>query len=280
MKRIYLILLTFMALLPLTQEVYGQNTLVEIENSLSGSTSMKLEGTYTTFFNTNTKLPSQTGHTSSQDHLLSGRLYLEDGTMISTTLWANQDFQNDKDFLIRDSLLLVTKPLGKVTENISFTARGGLTLPLSKNSNEFAGLITGLRFNPIISMNASGLIEGLSVIYRPSFIYNIHQYEQRVDGDSNYQYSINQRVTFLYPIVENLYLALDNTYIRSYSYQGSQVDFFSFDQSLSTNITKSLNLFFGHNIGGNALAINGQESDVRIYDIEDSSYYIGISYQF
>lgn len=280
MKRIYLILLTFMALLPFTQEVYGQNTLVEIENSLSGSTSMKLEGTYTTFFNTNTKLPSQTGHTSSQDHLLSGRLYLEDGTMISTTLWANQDFQNDKDFLIRDSLLLVTKPLGKVTENISFTARGGLTLPLSKNSNEFAGLITGLRFNPIISMNASGLVEGLSVIYRPSFIYNIHQYEQRVDGDSNYQYSINQRVTFLYPIVENLYLALDNTYIRSYSYQGSQVDFFSFDQSLSTNVTKSLNLFFGHNIGGNALAINGQESDVRIYDIEDSSYYIGISYQF
>ncbi|MCR9203714.1 MAG: hypothetical protein NXH75_03990 [Halobacteriovoraceae bacterium] len=231
--------------------------------------------------NSNAKLPSQTEHTSSQDHLLSGRLYFSNGYMLSTSLWANQDFQNEKELRVRDSLLMLTKPIGNLTNNISFTARGGLTLPLSEQSNKFSGLITAIRFNPIFSINASDLIPSLRVIYRPSFVYNIHEYNQQVSGESNTEYSINQRLTILYPLLDNLYLSFDNTYIRWTSYLGSETDIFSFDQSLSTNLTKNLNLFFGHNIGGNALAINGQESDVRIFDIEDGSeYYIGISYQF
>lgn len=281
MKRIYVFLFIFVACLPFSSKVYGQNTLVELENSLSGSSSTKIEGTYTTFMNSNSKLPSQTGHTSSQDHLISGRLFLSSGYMISTSLWANQDFQNEKELRVRDSLLMITKPIGNLTENISFTARGGLTLPLSEQSNKFSGLITAIRFNPIISINANDLLTSLRVIYRPSLVYNIHEYNQQVSGESNTEYSINQRLTLLYPLTENLYLSLDNTYIRRTSYLGSETDLFSFDQSLSTNLTKNLNLFLGHNIGGNALAINGQESDVRIFDIEDGSqYYIGISYQF
>lgn len=280
MKRIYWILFTIMVYLPLFGKVYGQNTLVELENSLSGSNSTKIEGTYTTFMSTNTKLPSQTNHQSGQDHILSGRLFFSNGYMLSTSFWANQDFQNEKELRVRDSLLILTKPMGNLTEGVSFTARAGLTLPLSEESNKFAGLITGIRFNPIISINASDLIESLRLIYRPSVIYNIHEYKQQISGEVNNQYSLNQRLTVLYPLTENLYLSLDNTYIRSVSYLGSVTDFFSFDQSLSTNLTKDLNLFLGHNIGGNALAINGQESDVRIYDVEDSQYYIGISFQF
>lgn len=264
----------------ISMPLYAQNTVVELENSLSERNKLSVDGTYTTFLSSNTKTPGETDHQSSQDHILTGRLHLPDKYMLSTSFWANQSFQGERKFLVRDSLVTLTRPYGKVTENLSFIPRVALTLPLSENSNKFAGLITGLRFNPILSYNAKEILEGLRIVYRPSVIYNIHKYETAISGDSNYQYSLNQRLTLLYPLLENLYLSLDNTYIRSISYDGTVVDFFSLDQSLSSNITESLGFFIGHNIGGNALAVNGQESDIRIYDREDSQYYIGISYQF
>lgn len=280
MRHKYLYLLLFVLGLSTPVKVLAQNTLVELENTLSTQDTYSIDATYTSFVSTNAYLPNRSEHQSGQDHLLTGRLHLPGKYMLSTSLWFNQDFNNERKLLARDSVLTLTKPLGKLGDNVNVIARAGATLPLSKASNETNGLITAFRINPLFSINASGLIEGLSLIYRPTFIYNIHEYETSLTGNSNQQYTINQRITVLYPLLKNLYLSLDNTYVRSWTYKGNANDFYSLDQSLSTNFTKSFSGFMGHSIGGNALNVNGQESDIRIFDTRVSSYYIGISYQF
>lgn len=261
-------------------KVSAQNTLVELENTKSENGTFSIDATYTSFVSTNAYLTDRAEHKSSQDHLLTGRLHLPGSYLISTTLWMNQDFNNERKLQTRDSLVTLTKSMGKVSENISWISRAAITLPLSEKSDETDGMITALRFNPIITYNAKDILNGLTVVFRPSFINNFYQYETSLNGNSNHNYTVNQRLTFLYSINKSLFLSLDNTYIRSWTYQGNTNDFFSLDQSISTLFTENFSGFIGHSIGGNALNVNGQESDISIYDTRRSTYYLGISYQF
>lgn len=280
MRHKLLFLFIFMGTLLFHGGVLAQNTLVELENTKSDEGTYSIDGNYTTFVSANAYLPDRPEHQSGQDHILVGRLHLPGKYLLSTALWLNQDFGNEKKLLVRDSLLTLTKPLGQIAPNVSFIMRGAVTMPLSKASNETNGLITAFRLNPLFNINASPLLKGLSVIYRPTFIYNVHEYQTSLTGRSNHEYTTSQRITFLYGLLDNLYLSLDNTYMRSWTYLGNTNDFYSFDQSLSTMITPSLSAFLGHSSGGNALNVNGQESDLRIFDTTRSSYYIGINYQF
>lgn len=260
--------------------MYAQNTLVELENTKSKDGTYSIDATYTSFVSTNAYLPNRTEHQSSQDHLLTGRLHLPGNYLLSSTLWINQDFTDERKLQTRDSLVTLTKSMGRVSENISFISRAALTLPLSENSNKTDGLVTALRFNPIFTYNAKNIANGLNIIFRPTVIKNFYQYETSLNGQSNHDYTINQRLTFLYALTKSLFLSLDNTYVRSWTYQGNTNDFFSLDQSLNAVLTTNLSGFIGHSVGGNALNVNGQESDISIYDIERSTYYLGISYQF
>lgn len=260
--------------------VLAQNTLVELENTKSDQSNYSIDGNYTTFVSSNAYLPDRPEHQSGQDHIFVGRLHLPGKYLLSTALWLNQDFNNERELQARDSLLTLTKPVGRIYSGVNLIMRGAVTLPVSEASNETNGLITAFRLNPLLTYNASSILEGLTVIYRPTVIYNVHDFKTSLTGQSNHQFTTSQRVSFLYGLMENLFLSIDNSYIRSWTYDGNTNDFYSFDQSLSTMFTPRFSGFIGHSIGGNALNVNGQESDLRIFDTTRSSYYLGINYQF
>jgi len=260
--------------------VSAQNTLVELENIKSRGSDFKLDGTFTTFASTNTYGFDSPEKSLSQDFIFSGRLSTPGGYIISSSLWFNKDFKNERELNVRDSLVSITKPYGEIVKGISLTNRASLTLALSEFSDKTAGLITAARYNPILSHQATYLLDGLTIIYRPTFIWNFHEFNNRTDGASNYQQTINQRVTLFYMATESLFLSLDNTYIKSWSYDGNTNDIYSLDQSVTYAPNRDLSFFLGHSIGGNSLAVNGQETKIEIFDTRQSQYYIGLSYQF
>lgn len=280
---IHLILLSLGLGILLTQRVLGQTTLVELENSTSHKGSTNFQMNYTTFLSTNTTLPKRTGHQSSQEHILSMRLSPPKGTQYSLSLNLNHDFTNEREFLLRDSLFMLTGQPKSLSSSVLFIPRTAITLPFSEVSNKFSGLITALRFNPIVTLRFASentILRNLSFVYLPSVVWNIHQYQQFINGESNNQYSISQSLSALYSLRPHIFLSLDNTYIRSFTYEGKSNDFFSFNQSISYNFSRDLSLFLGHSLGGNALALSGQESNVQFFNIENSQYYTGVSYQF
>ena len=235
---------------------------------------------YTTLLTTNAYSVDRPEHQSSQDHLLGGALYFADGSSLSTNFWLNQDFNNERELLTRDSLLTWSKSLGALTDNVSFAGKAAVTLPLSEVSYKTAGLLTAFRVIPVVAVNMNQWVPGMSLVYQPAFIVNFHKYQTATSGSSNNQYSFSQRLTVYVSIVKSVSLTLDHTYVRSWTYLGSVSDFFSLDQSLGAKISERLSLFVGHSIGGGALAANGQESNIRIFDTKDSNYYLGMSYQF
>jgi hypothetical protein len=83
--------------------VYAQNTLVELENTKSDLGTYSIDGNYTGFLSTNAYLPDSASHQSSSDHILMGRLHLPDRFMLSTSLWVNQDFNNERELTTKDS---------------------------------------------------------------------------------------------------------------------------------------------------------------------------------
>lgn len=278
--RRYLKLIALLLSIGNLSSVYSQNTLVELENTQNQADELEFNSTYTTWLTNNLYKQSSSENSLSQNHILNGRLSLPGKYMISTSLWFTKDYENERKTLIRDSIVSILKPMGQLFGAINVTARGGLTLPLSKDSNATAGLITAARVNPIFSYNASKYIKNLSLIYRPSAVYNVHEFKTRTDLNSNTNYLFSQRLTIAYGITSKLWLSLDNTYIRSWTYSGNTNDLYSLDQSLSYNFTRDFSLFGGHSVFANALAVNGQESDINLFNKDDSSFYFGLSYNF
>jgi hypothetical protein len=280
MLRRYLKLMAFLLSIGFLSSVYSQNTLVELENTQNQAETLDFNSTYTTWLTNNLYKQSSAENQLSQNHILNGRLSLPGKYMISTSLWVTKDYENERKTLVRDSIVSVLKPLGTIFGSINVTGRAGFTLPFSKDSNTTAGLITAARVNPIFSYNASKFIKNLSLIYRPSAVFNVHEFKTRTDLRSNSNYVLSHRLTVAYGITNALWLSLDNTYMRAWTYSGNTNDIYSFDQSLSYNFTRSFSIFGGHSVGGNALDVNGQESDINVFDKDNSSFYMGLSYNF
>ena len=276
----YLKLMVILLSTGILSSVYSQNTLVELENTQNQAETLDFNSTYTTWLTNNLYKQGSSENQLSQNHILNGRLSLPGKYMISTSLWFTKDYENERKTLMRDSIVSLIRPMGTIFGEVNFTARGGLTLPFSKDSNTTAGLVTALRINPIFSYNASKFIKNLSIIYRPSVVYNIHEFKTRTDLRSNSDYILSHRLTLAYGITNALWLSLDNTYMRAWTYSGNTNDIYSLDQSLSYNFTRDFSIFGGHSVGGNALDVNGQESDINVFDKDNSSFYLGLSYNF
>jgi hypothetical protein len=205
---------------------------------------------------------------------------LESGYRVASSISVAKNLTGERKLLARDSSIRLIKSFGKMNEYFSLVGSAALTVPLSKASHKTAGLITRLRVAPTLIFNISKLIPGGNLFYSPSLSYSIHEFKTLSTGASNSQYSLGHSLAFGYSFLSAFYIQLSGAYSRRWTYQGRSNDSFSFDQSLNYTIGSGLTAVAGHSIGGNALASNGQDSDVQIFDSRESSFYMGLVYTY
>lgn len=189
-----------------------------------------------------------------------------------------KNLRNDRKFTAGNYSLAVSKSLFKPTEFISIGGKASATLPTSENSTKIKQLRTAISAQtPITWDGAQAGMENFSVTYMPKTVLYFHTYETDLNGSSNTQYKLQNFLILDYGFTDRLSASLTNIYMRNFTYAGNTTDIFAFDQSISYSISKNLGASIGHSIGGNALAADGQSSDVKLYDEELSTWYLSFS---
>jgi hypothetical protein len=205
---------------------------------------------------------------------------LQNGYRLASSISFIKDFTGERKTLLRDSSVRVIHNFGDIFERVSLAGTGSIRLPLSKASHTTAGLITGFTATPTFIIKVSDFVPGLGLFYTPSLTYNVHEYKIASTGESNTQFITNNNITLGYSFLEKFYLQISNSYGRTWSYAGNTNDSFSFDQSVLWSAGSGFTLLAGHNIGGSALAVNGQDSNLQLFNSRESTFYGGLVYTY
>jgi hypothetical protein len=207
-------------------------------------------------------------------------LKLNYGINLWTSLVFDKQLSDYREDSWRDLAFGLSRGLGQ-WQDINFGLGLSSTIPFSERSREVTGLRTNLGISPSATyQNKDTLVIPFSISYRPSLKFYFHEYNTQTSGTSNIQRSASNRLIIGFQLSDSWSLSLDNSYIRGWTYDGNAKDSFSFDQSISYSIDKIWSVSAGHALGGSALHINGNESDVRLYDTDNSSFYIGLNFSY
>lgn len=206
---------------------------------------------------------------------------LSEDYFLSNTLTIDKDLKNDRELSVRDALFTLSRKGNTGIKGTLLRYKLSASAPLSKGSRKDSELIAGITAGITFGMGLDSILKGLSFYYLPDVKTSFYKYETaRHSGESNNQYRVLQRLIIGYEITDKFSLSFDNIYYRNWTFEGTTTDVFTFDQSLNYQATNNLSLSIGHSIGGNALDINGVDSNVKLFDQHSSSVYTGFEYRY
>ncbi|GAB4014963.1 MAG: hypothetical protein Fur0010_13550 [Bdellovibrio sp.] len=220
---------------------------------------------------------SDVDHQVSNTFSLGASYNFEKAGKLSIAQLMDKDLKNDRLETWNDTVISFSRALYRFNDFTSLSGKISSSLPISKESRDNASLVTSTSISPVLALDLNNFIKGISISYAPSFRRSFHQYKTKADGASNTSYSWAQRLIIDYSFSESFSLTLDQSYIRGYTYRGMSKDSFSFDQSLNYQMNSRVSWSLGHSIGGSALAVNGKDSNVRLFDEEASSVYLSFA---
>lgn len=283
MKRSTSTLLILLIMSPATMAASVSATGTSVK-SLDKSAGLSLDNvgiSLSNTFATDTKTLSDSGKSMSNTSVLSLSYKLSETMKLSLVNIYDKDLENDREGLIRDPKIGISKSFGKLNRYVSASLSATGKIPLSKSSRISTSLQTSLGLGGSIVYDSSQhILKNLSLIYSPGAIVNFHEYRVTTSGSSNTQYTLSNSLTLNYGITDYMSAAASGTYYRNFDYTGHTKDFFSIEQSLSFVLPQNFSLTVGHSAGGSALAINGRESNVQLFDKDLSSYFLNISFSY
>lgn len=200
---------------------------------------------------------------------------------LSASFTMDKDLTGLREETFRDPSISLSKKLPNIGKHTTTSGKISTKIPVSESSRKTTSLQTALSVSGMALFDASKYItKGLTIGYSAGLINNFHEFKVTTSGRSNTQRTLTNSLVFDYSINDQLGLYLDNTYYRNYTYDGRSNDYFSFDQSITYSHDIGVSLSLGHAIGGSALAINGRESNVKLFDNNDSTYYFTLAYSY
>ena len=276
-----LLILLMMSPAALANSVSAVGTSVQ---SLDNSAGLSLENVgiaLSNTFSTDVKAPDAVDKNMSNTTALVISYKLPRAMKLSLTNIFDKDLENDREGFIRDPKIGLSKSFGKLNRFISAAVSTSAKIPLSESSRIRTSLQTGITLAGSLGYDASEHITtGLSFSYSPAVITNFHKYRVTTSGSSNTQYTVSNSLAASYSITDFMSASLSGSYYRNFDYTGHTKDFFGVEQTLSFVLPKNFGLSVGHSTGGSALAVNGRESNVSLFDKDLSSYFLNISFSY
>lgn len=213
----------------------------------------------------------------SSNLIFTGSYKLPTTTSISGLLWLNKSYEGERKL---DPAAATVSASHSIYKHERVSIGGSVTgyIPVSESDRKNTKLKTAIRLRPSITPTLP--VEGLSLTLMPSVKFNFHEYENMRSGSSNVKYSTGIRGLISYQIIDGLSISFDNSYTRSFRYSGRESDVVSLSQSISYKINENLGVGLGHSNSGDALAANGVDTEVDVFDSKTStvSFSASLSY--
>ncbi|RLA66217.1 MAG: hypothetical protein DRQ88_07360 [Epsilonproteobacteria bacterium] len=226
---------------------------------------------FSSSFNTDFKQYDDINKSFTNSSGLRFSLSLPKSWTIATGLFFDKSFIGERKGEIRDTFIAVTKPLVQFNKSLGLTAKLNLYLPISEFSREVIYLSTAYRLALILGFDLAGIgIPSIGGYARMDILQNFHRSHTNAYGSSNNQFKILGLGGVDWNFLKKLNLALDFSYTKALTYEGNIRDYYGSNQTLSYSITNKFSVGIGHALGGNILAVNGRDSNVALFDSNQS----------
>lgn len=271
------VLLTFFGL---SIFVFTNTYATDLETLKNTMGSSQRSLTATASLSSNLNEVSTADHSFDSDFSLDPSIVLADGTVLMANLSFRKSLEGERKEYFNDVYAGATKTFYKNGPySVSYLALG--FIPLSKTSQEDTYLNGGLMLAPTLNINFSDFgLDGFRIGLRPSVRVNSHRFKTSKSGNSNSQFTTSALLSLYYYFTDKLYLSARNSYIKSFTYRGNTLDRYQFSQALTFAAFKNTRIEVGHANGGNPLAPNGTETDIKLFDARSSQVYTALSYTF
>lgn len=272
--------LTYILLTLLTLNAYGSSIKVEpVKKVKVEKPKVKFRASFSSSFNTDFKRFGDINKSFTNSSGLRFSLSFPGNWSLATALFFDKSFMGERKGEIRDTFLAVTKPIVQFNKSLNLTAKLNWYIPISEFSREKTYLTTAYRLAAILGFDFDFIkVPTLGGYARVDFLQNFHRSNTNAYGGSNYQFRALGAGGVNWTFLKKFNISLDFTYTKGWTYGGIIQDFYSSNQTLSYSITNKFNVAIGHALGGNILAVNGRDSNVALFDPEQSAAFLAFSF--
>lgn len=211
--------------------------------------------------------------TSSSNFSISPSISLKNGLNIATELSLTKELDGYREESINDSYIAFSKGLYQINKNFSLNGSAVVLLPISETSRKVTFLNTAIKVSPSLGFSYNDL----SIGYSLGLTKNFHTSKVNSFGSSNSEYVFSQSLSMGYNF--SLFsLSMSGNYSKALTYEKNERDSYSFAQTISFSLPRNIGLSLGHSLGGNIWAINGQDSNIELFNSDVSAVFMALSF--
>jgi hypothetical protein len=196
-------------------------------------------------------------------------------------LVTQQDLRGDQDTTVYKASVSLSRAPIALNPFVSFQSAVSVGLPLSASRRDRESYLTGVSLIPRVTLDPSGGRGGkLQAYWEGSVARLFHRYDTQTNGASNNRYSASNEIGAGYDLGKGLSLSASYLYSMMWTYKGNQRAKFSFDGSLDWQVSEPMSVGLGYSNGGDPLKDNGIDSNIAVFDAENSSVSAGVTFVF
>jgi hypothetical protein len=107
---------------------------------------------------------------------------------------------------------------------------------------------------------------------------NFHEYNINAEGSPNIQYSFNQELKFGVEFIPKWSFSSSYIYKNGWTYRDFARQTYAYSAEIGYDITKSWNVAVGTELNADVFKPNGTDSNLKFYDENTSTVYVGVTF--
>lgn len=184
-------------------------------------------------------------------------------------------FTGEERFDPLDTILRVEQVLDQKILSMSTRARVDVTLPTNefiREQTSFVGALGGqLRLTKVLPYK-------LFFALNNNLRWNFHDYRVSELGIANIQASASTLATLSYAATPKIQTTVSLGWSLAKSYENTFTDFYSIDLSASYVLTDQWSILGGWTTAGSPFTADGQNSNIRLFDERDTTFYFSLTH--
>jgi len=224
-------------------------------------------------------------HTSDATLLIDGSYSLSDTTKLGLRLKATQMLENEMETTFGDTQISASRKGITLNPFLTLTPKLAMTLPSSKASRLGDSLMIATSLQPKLETAFTHLgdqspLSPLKITQSLSLTKNFHTFDTSLEGKANSTVSISYNLIAAYSLSDKWEISASALRGWGNTYHGHWKNNFELSEELSYSPTDKISLAVGHANGGAAYKENGTDSNIRIFNPNDSTVYGSLSVSY
>lgn len=219
---------------------------------------------------------------SSLSLLLTPKYRLTQELSVSGELMGSKELAGEQKFTLADAVLTGRHLSPEFLPGTRFTPGISLQLPTSEKSRNDYNMYAGLGVLPRVSANFAKIWDdpNLDMSYQMGFYRLFHAYDRSESGSPLSEYKLAHRGDVSYQLGRRFRADILFIYTSAWTYQNSQIDTFTSDQSITWIADPRWEITVGHTNEGNALRPDGSTTNISLANSNSSTFYGSLLVRF